>query len=120
MTRKPGASAAAQARALMAQAGGLRCEAYLPPRLAVRLLGLVERGVFASPSEAVFVMLGEQRELEPHHDLRHEALRRSVQAAMDDPRPPVPAAAVFEELRQRFAQPLPEPARWNDTGHGEP
>ena len=121
MTPKPDADAVTQARALMAQAeaGGLRFEAYLPPSLAVWLLGLVERGVLASPSEAVFVILGEQRELEPHNDLRQESLRRSLRAAMNDPRPAIPADVVFGELRRRFAQPLPEPARWNERVHDE-
>lgn len=122
MIQEPAAGAAVQAQTLMAQAeaGGLRFEAYLPPGLAVWLLGLIEQGVFTSPSEAVFVMLGEQRDLEPHHDLRQENLRRSLQAAMDDPRPTIPADTVFEELRQRFAHPLPEPARWNARVHDEP
>jgi hypothetical protein len=43
--------------------------------------------VFSDPGEAVFVMLGEDRDLEPHADLREELLRRTLQAAMEDPRP---------------------------------
>jgi len=79
----------AQAKALRQQAGkgGLRFEAYLPPDLAEWLLDLIERGVFADPSEAVFVILGEHRDLEPHADLRRELLSRSCQAAIDDPPP---------------------------------
>ena len=71
---------AAQARALREQArkGGLRFDAYLPPSLAEWLLELIERGIFADPSEAVFVILGEHRDLEPHADLRREALKRRV------------------------------------------
>jgi hypothetical protein len=78
----------AQAGALRAQAtkGGLVFAAYLPPRLAEWLLDLIERGEFADPSEAVFVILGEHRELEPHADLRDQFLRRSCQAESDDPR----------------------------------
>ena len=115
---KPGASDAAQATRLMSQAreGGLRFEAYLPPELAVWLLGLIEQGAFTSPSEAAFVMLGEQHELEPHHDLRQELLSRSLQAAIDDPRPPIPADIAFERLRQRSARSLPEPAKWEREG----
>src|ERR1019366_7342507 len=81
----------AQAKALKEQArnGGLRFEAYLPLDLATWVLDFVERGVFVDPSEAVFVILGEHKDLEPHADLRDELLRRSVQAAIDDPRPPI-------------------------------
>ena len=39
-----------------------------------------KQGVFVDPSEAVFVMLGEQKDLEPHDDLRREILRRSLEA----------------------------------------
>jgi antitoxin ParD1/3/4 len=67
----------AQARALREQArkGGLRFEAYLPPRLAEWLLDLVEQGVFTDPDEAVFVIRGEHKDLEPHAGLREELLR---------------------------------------------
>jgi antitoxin ParD1/3/4 len=104
----------AQARVLrdQARAGGLRFDAYLPPRLADWLLGHIERGTFRDPSEAVFVMLGEQEELEPHADLRRELLKRRIQAAIDDPRPPIPAEEVFERFRKKLAEPLAEPAIW--------
>ncbi len=107
------AKSVAQAKALRAQAeqGGLRFSAYLPPRLADWLLGLIEQGIFLDPSEAVFVILGEYRELEPHADLRREILARSLQAAMDDPRPGIPAEEVFKELRERLDVPM-EPAVW--------
>jgi hypothetical protein len=103
-----------QARALRAQAeaGGLRFEAYLPSDLATWILDKIARGVFTSPSEAVFVMLGEQQELEPHADLRQEALRRTLQAAMDDPRPGISAEEAMRTLREKFAAPQPEPAVW--------
>ena len=70
----------AQARALMSSVakGGLRFEVYLPSELAVWVLDFVERGVFVDPGEAVFVILGEHRDLEPHADLRQEALRRAA------------------------------------------
>src|SRR5438128_10939397 len=82
------AESSAQAHALKERAaeGGLRFDAYLPLALAEWLLGRIERGIFADPSEAVFVILGEYRELEPHADLREELLRRTVQAAIDEPR----------------------------------
>jgi hypothetical protein len=62
--RKAGAVHAAALKA-QADAGGLRFEPYLPPDMAVWLLGLIERGSFMDPSEAVFVMLGEQQEPSP-------------------------------------------------------
>jgi antitoxin ParD1/3/4 len=105
----------AQAKALRKQAaeGGLRFEAYLPPQLAEWLLGRIEKGVFLDPREAVFVLLGEHEDLEPHIDLRQELLRRRLNAAIDDPRPSIPAQQVFDELRKKMAAPLPEPAVWS-------
>jgi hypothetical protein len=105
----------AQAKALRKQAaeGGLRFEAYLPPKLAEWLLGRIEKGVFLDPREAVFVLLGEHEDLEPHIDLRQELLRRRLNAAIDDPRPSIPAQQVFDELRKKMAAPRPEPAVWS-------
>lgn len=104
----------AQAGALREQAkkGGLRFEAYLPPGLADWLLGLVEQGTFIDPSEAVFVILGEHKELEPHSDLRRELLHRRLQASLDDPGPSIPGEEVFAELRKQLSKPQPEPAAW--------
>jgi Arc/MetJ-type ribon-helix-helix transcriptional regulator len=106
-----------QARVLREQAGkgGLRFEAYLPPDLAEWLLDLIERGVFADPSEAVFVILGELRDLEPHDDLRRELLSRSCQAAMNDPSPSISGDELDKHLLKRFDTPLPEPAVWLKT-----
>jgi len=104
----------AQARTLREQArkGGLRFEAYLPPSLAEWLLDLVEQGVFTDPGEAVFVILGEHKDLEPHADLREEILRRSLQAAMDDPSPGFTAEEVNERMRKLMSEPRAEPAVW--------
>ena len=106
-----------QARALREQAGkgGLRFEAYLPPDLAEWLLDLIERSVFADPSEAVFVMLGEHRDLEPHDDLRHELLQRTVQVAIDDARRSLSGGEVEKHFRELSAAPLPEAAIWRKT-----
>jgi antitoxin ParD1/3/4 len=103
----------AQAKRLreQARAGGLRFEAYLPPDLAVWLIDLIEHGVFSDPSEATFVMLGEQHELEPHADLREELERRCIQAAIDDPRR-VPHEEVVEKMQALAAAPRPAPAIW--------
>ncbi|MDR3440586.1 CopG family transcriptional regulator [Telmatospirillum sp.] len=95
-----------------ARKGGLRFDAYLPPDLAEWLLDFIERGVFTDPSEAVFVIFSEHHDLEPHADLRTELLRRSCQAAIDDPRPSFSHEEVTEHLRQLVAKPQPEPAVW--------
>jgi hypothetical protein len=103
----------AQAKALraQAQAGGLRFEAYLPSGLADWILDLVERGVFIDPSEAVFVMLGEQKDLTPHADLRKEILRRSCQEALDGPS--IPHEEVEAWLQRLVDAPRPDPAVWH-------
>jgi antitoxin ParD1/3/4 len=108
------AAGMAQAARLKQQAeqGGLRFEAYLPPHLATWLLELVERGVFLSPSEAVFVIMGEHQELSPHADLRQELLKRQIEAAINDPRPSLSSEEVFAELKAMMAKPRPEPAEW--------
>jgi antitoxin ParD1/3/4 len=102
----------AQAKALRSHAekGGLRFNAYLPPELAGWLLGLIEKGIFHDSSEAAFVIFGKYRELEPHADLRRELLARSLQAAMDDPGPSIPAEEVIKKLKERRTP--PEPAVW--------
>jgi antitoxin ParD1/3/4 len=104
----------AQAKALREQAcaGGIRFEAYLPPGLAEWLLDLIARGVFTDPSEAVFVMLGEQQELVPHADLREELLRRSCQQSVDDPRPHISSEEMKKRMEKLLAAPRPQPAVW--------
>ena len=94
-----------------ARAGGLRFEAYLPPRLADWLLAHVAAGTFHHPSEAAFVMLGEQQELEPHADLRRKFLARRIQAGRESG-PGSPAEEVFERLRTSLGEPPPVPAHW--------
>jgi len=113
-TAEERASDIAQAEALRQQAsqGGLRFEAYLPPGLAEWVLDFVERGVFTDPSEAVFVILGEHKDLEPHDDLREESLKRSLEASMNDPRPTVPMEEVMERMEKLAAGPRPEAASW--------
>ena len=46
-----------------------------PPGWLRWLLDQIEQGVFLDPSEAVFVILSEHQELEPHADMR-EILKR--------------------------------------------
>ncbi len=111
----------AQARTLREQArkGGLRFEVYLPSSLAGWLLDLVEAGVFTDPGEAVFAILGEHRDLEPHADLREEILRRTPQAATDDPRPGFTAGEVNERIGKLMSEPRAEPAVWRSGKAGD-
>ena len=108
------AHAVEQAKRLRNQVaeGGLRFEAYLPPSLALWLLDLIEQDTFLDPSEAVFVILGEHEELEPHADLRQELFKRSIQAAADDPRPGISGEEMIKRLHELSAEPQPEPATW--------
>ena len=108
------AHAVEQAKRLRNQVaeGGLRFEAYLPPSLALWLLDRIEGQKYLDPSEAVFVILGEHEELEPHADLRQELFKRSIQAAANDPRPGISGEEMKALLREKRKAPLPEPARW--------
>ena len=105
-----------QAKALreQARAGGLRFEAYLTGDQADWLLARVERGLFVDPSEAVFAIVQNFIEMEPHRDLRDELLRRKLERGLEDVKAGRvrPAEEVFAELRRELAQPRPEPARW--------
>lgn len=95
-----------------AREGGLRFEAYLTPDLATWVLEMIERGEFDSPSEAVFALLRESKDLHEFPDLRKQLLRRILEAAIDDQRPSAPAEEAFARLRTRMERPLPEPAVW--------
>ena len=68
--------------------------------------------MFRDPGEAVFVMLGEQKELAAYPNLRRELLRRTVEAAANDPRPPIPHDEVMAELDARLAASRPPVAAW--------
>jgi len=95
-----------------AKEGGLRFQAYLPPELALWVLDRIERGVFTDPSEAVFVLLDEARELKPHQDLRQELLKRRILSAANDPRPGICFEELMVKLEAMRTKPLPEPAAW--------
>jgi hypothetical protein len=118
-TTEEKASDIAQAKALRTQASkaGLRFEVYLPSGLAEWVLDFVERGVFTDPGEAVFVILGEHKDLEPHADLREESLRRALKAAMDDPRPRISAEEFRARMDRLWSEPRPEPALWQQRKH---
>jgi len=109
--REAAMSRARELRALAAK-GGLRFEAYLPAALALWLLDRIDQGKFHDPSEAAFVLFQQGEDLEPHADLRHELLRRTLRAAMDDPHPGIPHDQFTAEMARRLSQPLPDPAVW--------
>lgn len=106
LSNRPSGSATRSAKA----ACGLK--PYLPPSQALWLLDLIEQGKFLDPSEAVFLILSEHKELEPHADLRRELLKRNIEAAADDPRPGISSEEMMKRLREVTKQPRPEPARW--------
>jgi len=112
--KPPESAGRTQANALreQARAGGLRFDAYLPPGLAEWLLDLIARGVFTDPSEAVFVMLGEQQQFEPHTDVRRDLFRRRIKEALDDPRPGIPHEVAAAEIEALLAAPRSRPALW--------
>ncbi|MBV8888946.1 MAG: hypothetical protein JO305_04690 [Alphaproteobacteria bacterium] len=93
----------------------MRFEVYLPPNIAEWLLDRIERGVFADPSEAVFAIMDEHRDLERHADLRDQLLSRSVEAAIADPPPSLGNFEVEEHLRELFHKPRPTPAVWRQS-----
>jgi Arc/MetJ-type ribon-helix-helix transcriptional regulator len=99
-------------RKKVAKGSGLSFEAYLTPSLAEWVLGMVEEGDFFDPSEAIFVLMQEVKNLYDHDDLRAELFKRSMQKAMDDPRPPIPADEVFKRLKKKNKKPRPETAVW--------
>jgi hypothetical protein len=78
---------------------------------------MIEREIFIDPRDAIFAIVGEARELEPHKDLRQELLERRIQAAIDDPRPSIPADQVFARLKAKMRRPQPEPAQWQQFKH---
>lgn len=90
----------------------MRFEAYLPSGLALWLLDRIEQDVFLDPSEAVFVIRGEHQELEPRADIRDELLKRSIDAAIVNPRPAIPHKEAMTEMREILKRPRPEPATW--------
>jgi antitoxin ParD1/3/4 len=112
--RRAGAAHAAALKE-QAEAGGLRFEAYLPSDLAVWLLASIARGDFMDPSEAVFVMLGEQQDLAAYPDLRRELLRRTIEDAANDPHPGFSAEEVFTRIRAKLATPRPPAAVWDPS-----
>jgi antitoxin ParD1/3/4 len=92
--------------------GGLRFHAYLPPALALWLLDRIEDGTFVDPSEAVFVLFKQARELEPHLDLQQDLLHRQILSAVNDPRPSISADELQARVKAAREKLPPDPAVW--------
>ncbi len=69
-----------QARRLkpLVRENGLKFEVFLPTNLGTWVLDMIEEGRFLDPSEAVFVMMGLAKDLDPHQDLKDELLKREL------------------------------------------
>jgi predicted transcriptional regulator len=76
------------------------------------LLAQVEQGHFVDPSDAVFAIVKNFIDMEPHRDLRDELLRRildeSVARGLEDVKAGRvrPADEVFDALRRSWRSPL--------------
>lgn len=97
--------------------GGLTFEAYLPPRLAAWVIGLVEQDVFHSPAEAVFVAMQSFRDLDDHPDVQQELLKRAMQKGIDtlEEGASIPAEDVMARLRKAMEGPRAAPAVWDKS-----
>ncbi|GAB4200718.1 MAG: hypothetical protein Tsb002_36970 [Wenzhouxiangellaceae bacterium] len=105
-----------------AQGSGLSFEGFLTPDLAEWILAMVETGEFIDPGEAVYVLMQQAKELNPHEDLRKELLNRMLQEAADSPHPPISGEEAFERLKKIIKEPMPETVRWKkiDNSRHEP
>jgi Arc/MetJ-type ribon-helix-helix transcriptional regulator len=89
------------------------------------LLAQVERGHFVDPSDAVFAIVKNFIDMEPHRDLRDELLRRildeSVARGLEDVKAGRvrPADEVFDALRRELAKPRPSRSAGRRS-HDEP
>ncbi len=78
--------------------------------LADWILEKVENGVFIDPSEAVFYLLQEVKELEPHHDLRKQLLQRKLDEAQKGPF--IDGEKVFHNLKEQLEKTPSLPVKW--------
>lgn len=96
-------------------ARGMTFKVFLPESLANWLRKKIRAGVFHDPAEAAFVAFQDLHELDRHPKVRRELLKGMLQAAIEDPRPGIPAEKVAAKLRSktlRYARtkpPRPKP-----------
>lgn len=108
-----------QARSLKpaAEKAGLKFNGFLAPRDALWALDAIEKGVFLWPSEIVSVAVQQFIEMSEHPDLQRELLRRTLQKAMDDPSPAIPAEEAFAEIEAYILESRNhQPACWGKVG----
>jgi antitoxin ParD1/3/4 len=73
----------------------------ITPKMNRMIQKRVKAGDFASSSELIREALRVWELREQEHQERLAVIRARIDEAMDDPRPSVPAAEVFERLRAR-------------------
>lgn len=73
----------------------------LPPDLADLVRGKVASGAFSSEDEVIREALKLLQEREAEAERQEAWLRQKVRGALHDPRPPVVADDVFDDLRRR-------------------
>jgi antitoxin ParD1/3/4 len=74
----------------------------ITPKMNRMIQKRVKAGDFASSSELIREALRVWELREQEHQERLAVIRARIDEAMDDPRPSVPAAEVFERLRARY------------------
>ena len=72
----------------------------LPASLARVVREKVESGAYASNSEVIRDALRAWQEQSLERNERLKAIRNSIQEAIDDPRPSIPAGKVFRDLKK--------------------
>ncbi len=103
------------------RARGMEFRIFLPEDLANWLRKKVRKGIFQSPAEAALVAFQDLQQLDRYPEVRTALLKASLDEALNDPRPPIPAEKVFARLRaqtRRYARtppprpkPLPKPRK---------
>jgi antitoxin ParD1/3/4 len=98
----------------IAAESGLKFDVYLPSGLAVWILDMVEKGIFIDPSEAIFVLMGQAKDLDPHDDLKTEILKRRLDESIRsaDSGLVYSGEDVLNRMKQRHTVPRKEPALW--------
>lgn len=86
----------------------LKVELLLQPRQAEWILNKVVDRTYFSPSDALFHILTEYREIEPHNDIRQEVLRRSLDAvSLENTVPLEDVLKEFDKIPERH-----QPVEW--------
>lgn len=92
------------------QGSGMSFDAFVTSDLAQWLLEKVKHGDFVDPGEAIYYLLQEVKELEPHQDLRQELLKRQLEESSKGPF--LDGQEVMRNLQEKMNEPLPETVTW--------